>query len=94
MSVPKEVVVAWKLENEWFAKVKRFEIPCDDMVMAFATIADFARDTLARLLKSEWAHCEDIFEAGYKNPVEYWEREKWTDADWRALAEKKLRGEK
>ena len=42
MSVPKEVVVAWKLENEWFAKVKRYEVRCDDIAMAFATICDFA----------------------------------------------------
>ena len=100
--LPKEVIAAWKLENQWFAKVKRCEIPCDDTAMAFATICDFARDTLARALEAEWKldhsdtemHKFACFEKNAsRNLIEY-EKHLWTWEQWRALAEKELRGEK
>ena len=53
-----------------------------------AVLRDFARDTLAQLLKAE--HERDCFLAsdeGCKPCAR-------TDADWKALAERELRGEK
>ena len=90
--LPKEVIAAWKLENQWFAKVKRCEIPCDDTAMAFATIADALRDTLARALKAEFINDSNFHHCIVSMCTV--PQHKWTDADWQTLAEKELRGEK